>query len=177
MIGLNIYWNSLRQQNLLGPVLQFPASLAVDCSFIYITNWGGRLKFSALRIFVASQWGWIFTWHRSSLLGSHILYECICLISNYIPATSSLWKWGITLNTSLLKWSRQLSKTHTAFFLCCLTSSHSLQLPGIQYSFKLTTSSHGSPHIESFEHFYCLVNVLSNLPEHSPWRRDHVGCY
>lgn len=113
-----------RQQtlSLLGPMLQSPASLAVDHSFICITNWGATWVYSSQNISCIRmcgeirQWSWIFAWHHSSLLGSHILYDCICLLSNKIPAPSSLWKWSIALSTSLTGPGTFQQVSHTAFF-------------------------------------------------------------
>lgn len=163
---LNTYWNYSRQHTLalLGPMLQSPASLAVDHSFICITNWGTTWVYSPQNISYVGmcgeirQWSWIFAWHHFSLLGSHILYDCICLLSNKIPAPSSLWKWSTALSTSLTGPGTFQRVSHTVFF-CYLTSSHRLQLSGIQSYSKPYVKTWSTSH-QKFWAFLLLSKFL-----------------
>lgn len=110
-------------------------------------------------------------------LGSQFFFISFASFPTYIPAISSLWKWSIALNTSLLKWSRCLSKNHTDS-LCYFMSSNSLVMiknPIFPHTNHLKTCS--TSHL-SFEHFcYFLANIVVFSLTSVHWERDDIGYY
>lgn len=78
-------------------------------------------------------------------LGSQFFIISFASFPTYIPAISSLWKWSIALNTSLLKWSRCLSKNHTDS-LCYLMFSNSLVIIKNPIFLQTNHLKHALPH-------------------------------
>lgn len=155
-------------------MLQSPASLAVYHSFICITNWGET---------------WVYVPQNISCMCREIRLDLHFTTLFPTRFTHSLWLHLPDIQQDsctlipvemkhcfehFLNWSRHLSmsQSHSLF----LPSRLFPQLSGIQSYSKPPTSKHGPPHIKSFEHFYCLANFLSNLSDHSPWKRDYAGC-